>query len=158
MTELQKSEFLGKWAALILRLIIGFGFIAHGWAKLIRGPDGFARIVDWIGFPLPHFFAWLTTITELVTGFAMVIGAFVTLISIPMIAILLVAMLSVHLQYGFSSIHTIGFNPITGPIFGQPGVETDLLYIGGIVLLALGTGGGAFSIDDWRHKRNRHLQ
>lgn len=158
MLELKKIQFLGKWAPLMLRLIIGFGFMAHGYAKLSRGPDGFARIVDWIGFPLPHFFAWLTTITELATGFFMFIGAFVTLISFPMIGILLVAMLTVHLQNGFSSINTIGFNPTTGPIFGPPGMETDLLYIGGIILLAFGTGGGALSIDNWRgrcrHKRH----
>lgn len=126
--------------------------MAHGWAKLSRGPDGFARIVEWIGFPLPHFFAWLTTITELVTGFAMFIGAFVTLVSIPMLVILLVAMFSVHLQYGFSSINTIGFSPLTGPEFGPPGMETDLLYIGGLILLAFGTGAGALSIDGWRHR------
>lgn len=142
-----------KWAAVALRLIIGYGFMAHGWAKLSRGPEGFARVVDWIGLPLPHFFAWLTTITELVTGFAMFVGAFVTLVSIPMIVILLVAMFAVHTQYGFSSIKTIGFDAITGPKFGPPGVETDLLYLGGLILLAFGTGAGALSVDSWRSRR-----
>ncbi len=158
MFELRNKEFWSQWAPLALRLIIGFGFMAHGWAKFSRGPGGFARIVEWIGFPLPHFFAWLTTITELVTGFAMFIGAFVTLISIPMLIILLVAMFSVHLQYGFSSISTIGFSPVTGPMFGPPGMETDLLYIGGLILLALGTGAGALSVDGWRRKRDRHRE
>lgn len=144
------SSLLLDWAPVLLRLIIGFGSMAHGWAKLSRGPDGFARIVAWIGFPAPHFFAWLTTFTELATGFAMFIGAFITLASIPMIFILLVAMFSVHFQYGFSSINTVGFNPVTGPEFGPPGMETDLLYIGGIILLALGTGAGALSVDRWR--------
>ena len=158
MFELRNKELWGQWTPVALRLIIGYGFMAHGWAKLSRGPDGFAKVVDWIGFPLPHFFAWLTTITELVTGFAMFIGAFVTLVSIPMLIILLVALLSVHLQYGFSSINTVGFDPVTGPMFGPPGMETDLLYIGGLILLALGTGAGALSVDSWRRKRNRHRQ
>lgn len=144
------SQFARDWAPLFLRLVIGFGFMVHGWAKLSRGPDKFAALLVWIGVPFPHFMAWLTLCTELVTGFAMFIGAFVTLISIPMVIVLLVALFTVHLRYGFSSISTIGLNPITGPIFGPPGMETDLLYIGGLILLALGTGAGALSIDRLR--------
>lgn len=141
------SRFARNWAPLFLRLVIGLGFMVHGWAKLSRGPNKFAALLAWIGVPFPHFMAWLTTCTELVTGFAMFIGAFVTLVSIPMIIVLLVALVTVHLRYGFSSINTIGLNPVTGPIFGPPGMETDLLYIGGLILLALGTGAGALSID-----------
>jgi len=143
------DTFMRDWAPLPLRVVIGFGFMAHGWAKLSRGPDKFAAVLTWVRLPFPHFMAWLTTLTELVTGFAMFIGAFVALASIPMIVILLVAMFTVHLQYGFSSINTIGMNPATGPVFGPPGVETDLLYIGGLILLALGTGAGALSVDGW---------
>lgn len=141
------SRFASDWAPLFLRLVIGIGFMVHGWAKLSRGPDKFAALLAWIGVPFPHFMAWLTTCTELVTGFAMFIGAFVTLVSIPMVIVLLVALLTVHLRYGFSSINTIGLSPVTGPIFGPPGMETDLLYIGGLILLALGTGAGALSVD-----------
>jgi len=37
---------VGKdWALLPLRLIIGFGFAAHGYAKLNRGPENFAAIL-----------------------------------------------------------------------------------------------------------------
>lgn len=141
------------WAPLVLRLVIGFGFVAHGWAKLHRGPDKFAAVLAWIGVPLPHFMAWLTTLTELATGAAMLAGAFVTLVSVPMLAILLVAMFSVHLQYGFSSINTVGMDAVTGSKFGPPGMETDLLYIGGLLLLGWGTGAGAFSVDAWRARR-----
>lgn len=149
------GRFARNWAPLFMRLVIGFGFMVHGWAKLSRGPDKFAALLAWIGVPFPHFMAWLTTSTELVTGFAMFIGAFVTLASIPMIVVLLVALFTVHLRYGFSSINTIGLNPVTGPIFGPPGMETDLLYIGGLVLLALGTGAGALSVDRLRKSDRR---
>ncbi|MGH8124419.1 MAG: DoxX family protein [Rhodanobacteraceae bacterium] len=144
-----KDPLMRNWAPLLLRVVIGFGFMAHGWAKLSRGPDKFAGVLVWIGVPFPHFMAWLTTLTELVTGFAMFIGAFVALASIPMVIVLLVAMFTVHLQYGFSSINTTGMNPVTGPEFGPPGMETDLLYIGGLMLLGLGTGAGALSVDGW---------
>ena len=29
---------VGQWAALPLRLIVGYGFIAHGYAKVVNGP------------------------------------------------------------------------------------------------------------------------
>jgi uncharacterized membrane protein YphA (DoxX/SURF4 family) len=36
MSKLKSHK--NTWAPLPLRLILGFGFIAHGWAKLSRGP------------------------------------------------------------------------------------------------------------------------
>jgi putative oxidoreductase len=48
--------------------------------------------------------ARLAILTELLGGLAVLLGAFVTIVSVPMTAVLLVAMFRVHLQYGFSSI------------------------------------------------------
>jgi putative oxidoreductase len=31
-----------QWAALPLRLIVGYGFIVHGYAKVMNGPERFA--------------------------------------------------------------------------------------------------------------------
>jgi putative oxidoreductase len=58
---------------------------------------------------------------------------------------MLVAMFTVHLRYGFSAINTIGLTA-DGPQFGPPGYEVNLLYIGGLLALILG-GAGPFSID-----------
>ena len=148
------NEFWLDWAPVPLRLIIGFGFMVHGWAKLSKGPDKFAELLRWIGVPLPDFMAWLVTFVELVGGLAMFVGAFVTLVSIPMVIISLVAMFTVHLRYGFSSVNTIGLTQ-NGPQFSPPGFEVNLLYIGGLILLALGTGAGAWSVDRWRARRSR---
>jgi uncharacterized membrane protein YphA (DoxX/SURF4 family) len=35
-----------------LRLIVGFGFMQHGFAKLARGPEDFIGILHAIGVPL----------------------------------------------------------------------------------------------------------
>ena len=43
-----------SWFALPLRLIVGFGFIAHGYAKLARGPEVFIAILHAIGMPFAH--------------------------------------------------------------------------------------------------------
>ena len=90
---------IDRWALIPVRLIVGFGFLEHGFAKLARGPDAFANILQAMGVPGPHFMAWATILVELLGGLAVILGAFVTLASVPMAAVLLVAMFTVHLPY-----------------------------------------------------------
>jgi putative oxidoreductase len=140
------------WAAVPLRLIVGFGFMQHGYAKLIHGPENFAAILLALGVPAPHLMAWLTILTEMLGGFAVLLGAFVPLVSLPMAAVLLVAMFSVHWRYGFSSIKLLAVTP-AGAKFGPPGYECDLLYLACLVALVL-AGSGPFSIDEVRSRRH----
>src|SRR5262249_37977066 len=134
-----------QWAPVPIRLIIGFGFMAHGWAKLRRGPAGFAKLLDQIGAPLPETTAWVSTLVELLGGAAIFAGAFVAVVAVPLTVMMIVAIFTVHLKYGFSSINTIGLTE-TGPLFGPPGYEINLLYIAGLIALMLG-GAGPLSID-----------
>lgn len=136
---------LARWAPLLLRLIIGYGFSIHGFAKLSKGPEAFAGVLHSIGVPAPYLMAWVTIITELLGGIAVTLGAFVTLVSVPLAVILLVAIFTVHLPYGFSSIKLIAVTP-AGAQFGPPGYECNLLYIAGLVALVLG-GPGPLAID-----------
>src|SRR5215472_2014733 len=153
MLKLRNKAFWSHWVPLPLRLIIGFGFMAHGWAKLSRGPSGFAKLLAQIGAPLPEATAWASTFVELLGGFAVFVGAFVEVVSVPLIVMMLVAMFTVHLKYGFSSVNTIGLTA-NGPQFGPPGYEINLLYIAGLLALFLG-GAGAFSIDRLLARRTR---
>jgi putative oxidoreductase len=137
--------------AIPIRLIVGYGFMAHGWAKIVHGPQHFIDILHAIGIPAAPLMGWLTIVGELVCGAAVLAGAFIPLVSLPMIAILLVAIITVHLPNGFSSIKLQGFDA-GGAHFGQPGYETDLLYLAGIVALVLG-GPGPLSLDRWLRRR-----
>jgi putative oxidoreductase len=153
MLKLRNRASWGQWVPLPLRLIIGFGFMAHGWAKLSRGPSGFAKLLAQIGAPLPEVTAWVSTFTEILGGLAIFVGAFVEVVSVPLIAMMLVAMFTVHLKYGFSSVNTIGLTE-AGPKFGPPGYEVNLLYIAGLVALILG-GAGALSVDHLLSRTSR---
>jgi putative oxidoreductase len=126
-------------------LIVGYGFMAHGYAKLARGPDNFANILHALGMPAPTLLSWTTVLVELLGGLAVLAGAFIPLASIPMTVVLLVAILTVHLPYGFSSIE-LQTVTAAGAHFGQPGYETDLLYLAGLAALVLG-GTGPFALD-----------
>jgi putative oxidoreductase len=137
---------LARWAPLPIRLIVGYGFLAHGLAKIFRGPDIFAGILGAINVPMPHMMSWLTIIIEVVGGIAVIVGAFVPLVSIPMAVVLLVAMFTVHFQYGFSSIKLLAITA-AGAQFGPPGYETDLLYLAGLLALVMG-GSGPLAFDN----------
>jgi len=134
-----------RYAPLVLRLIVGFGFMQHGYAKLARGPEDFTQILGALHMPFPELLAWSTILMELLGGAAVLLGAFVTLASIPMAIVLLVAIFTVHLPYGFSSIKLQAITA-SGAHFGQPGYETDLLYLAGLAALVLG-GSGPWSVD-----------
>jgi len=144
------SATLHHWALLPLRLVVGYGFLSHGMAKLTRGPAGFARLLAQIGVPLPGFSAWMVTLVEIIGGIALIVGAFVAIASLPLIASMLVAMFTVQFRFGFSSVNTVGLTP-DGPVFGPPGYEINLLYIGALVALAV-AGPGAWSVDRWRRR------
>ena len=146
MPEMRNKEPWNQWAPLALRLVVGYGFMVHGWAKLSKGPDKFAGLLHWMGVPLPEVMAWVVTLVEIFGGLAILVGAFVTLISIPLVIIHLVAMFGVHWQYGFSSVNTVGLTA-AGPQFGPPGFEINLLYSAGLLALVLGGGAGALSVD-----------
>ena len=139
------------YAAIPLRLVVGFGFLAHGLAKWHRGPEAFAAILHAIGVPASQVMAWLTIGTEILSGVALLIGGFVSLASIPSIVLLAVAVFTVHLPYGFSSIKLLGVSN-GSPQFGPPGYECDLLYIASIVALAL-IGPTPWSVDNYRSRR-----
>ena len=64
-----------------------------------------------------------------------------------MIVVLLVAIFTVHLPNGFSSIKLLAYDA-SGAHFGQPGYETDLLYLAALLALCFG-GAGPLSLDGY---------
>ena len=142
------SSLLARWAPLPLRLIVGYGFVVHGYAKLARGPGTFAAVLHTLGVPLPHLLAWLTTLVELIGGGAILAGAFVTLAALPMAIVLVSALLTIHLPYGFFSVKLVEVSA-SGTRFGPVGYEVVLLYLAALAALVAG-GAGPLSVDGWR--------
>jgi putative oxidoreductase len=149
MTRLHSLLAQG-WALVPLRLIVGFGFVAHGYAKLHRGPAHFATILDTMGIPYPTATAWLTTLIEILGGLAIAAGAAVSVVAIPLAIVMLTAMVTVHWPYGFSTIKLKALEP-SGAVFGPPGYELNLVYIASLVALAL-SAPSPLSIDRWRRR------
>ena len=133
------------WYAVPLRLIVGFGFVEHGYAKLSRSPETFIAILHAIGVPFAKLAGWATIVVEIVGGLLILLGALVPVAAVPMVGVLLVAIFTVHLPNGFSSIKLLAVTA-DGAQFGPPGYETDLLYLACLAALVLG-GPGPLSID-----------
>jgi putative oxidoreductase len=142
-----------QWAAIPLRLIVGCGFMSHGYAKIVNGPNHFSAILHALGVPAPELMSWATILIELFGGLAVLTGAFVALASVPMAAVLLVAVFTVHLPYGFSSIKLQAVTA-AGAQFGQPGYELDLLYLACLAALVLG-GSGPLALDSLLRAKSR---
>jgi putative oxidoreductase len=156
LTEFYRRFLLAlrrDWWPLPLRLLVGYGFMEHGFAKLARGPESFTQILAALHMPTAPILAWTTILIELIGGFAILIGAFVPIASVPMAIVLIVAIVTVHLPNGFSSIKLQSVTA-AGAHFGQPGYETDLLYLACLAALILG-GSGPFSIDTFLLRRRK---
>jgi putative oxidoreductase len=139
-----------RYALLPVRVMVGYGFLEHGLAKWSKGPEAFASILHAVGVPAPHLMAGLTIATAILGGVAILLGAFVSWVSVPGIILLLVAIFTVHLPYGFSSIKLMGFSNGRAH-FGPPGYECDLLYIACLLALSM-RGPSPWSVDAYRLK------
>ncbi len=137
-----------KWAPLPLRLIIGFGFVYHGFPKLFSagGHEMFVGMLQNIGVPAAGIMAWAVGTVELLGGIALIVGVFGSIASALLIINMLVALFAVHLPNGFNFIHITGMTD-AGPVFGMPGYEVPLLYIAGLLALFL-RGPSHMSVDD----------
>ena len=144
---------LAPWAPIPLRLIVGYGFLQHGFAKIARGPGSFAAILHALGVPASHFIAWVSILTELLGGLAILVGGLVTIASIPMAMLLFVAIFTVHLPNGFSSVKLVAVTA-AGPQFGPVGYEVDLLYLACLAALVL-AGAGPVSLDSLLKRKTR---
>jgi len=140
------------WVTLVLRLVIGVGFIVHGWAKISRGTAGFGKLLAWIGVPFPQASAAVTAYVELIGGIVLILGLWTRFTVIPLAITMIVAMLTINVRYGFSSIKTIGLTP-EGPLFGPPGYEINLVYLAGLFALLL-LGPGKWSVENWTNSKN----
>src|SRR5260370_35755494 len=72
-----------RWAPIPIRLIVGYGFMEHGFAKLSRGVGASSAILRAMGVPHPHLMTQLTILTELLGGFAVILASSVAIASLP---------------------------------------------------------------------------
>lgn len=116
---------------LLLRLVLGTIFIAHGYQKL-KDLKGITKFVSSLKFPLPALFAFLLAFTEFFGGIFILFG-FLTFI----FSFLLIIAMSVAMIY-----HLRKKDKLVG------GYELALVLLASLVVLFV-FGAGIYSIDNY---------
>jgi putative oxidoreductase len=126
-------------ALLVLRLILGAVFFAHGAQKVLGwfGGYGLSGTVGFFktGLKIPAPLAYLAAFAEFLGGIALLLGIFTHVAALGIFIVMAVAIIKVHLSEGF----------LTVPNKSQ-GYEFPLT-LAAVALVLVILGGGAYSID-----------
>lgn len=118
--------------ALIARIAIGVIFIAHGWQKWQNGTDATTQMFTQYGVPQPQLAATATMIAELAGGALLILGLFVRVAALVLLAVTVGAIIFVHGRHGI--------------YIADNGWEL-VGALGAASLLLMGTGGGRIGLD-----------
>jgi putative oxidoreductase len=125
-------------ALLGLRLVVGLGFAAHGAQKLFgvfggHGIQGTAGFFEQIGLRPGKLHAWAGGTAEFLGGLLIALGLVTPFAAAALIAVMTVAVLTVHLRNGF--------------FVSNSGYEYNLVLAAAVFALA-GVGAGEWSLDN----------
>src|SRR5690349_15078989 len=128
----EPSPAMNDWGIAVLRVVVGFTFLMHGWQKVFEmGFAGVGQMFGMMGAPLPELTGPLIAVLELIGGAALLLGLGTRWVAALLALDMLAAILIAHLPFGF---------------FAPMGFELPLVLLGGAAALAL-TGPGALALD-----------
>ena len=120
-----------SFSLLLARLIVAYGFYEPA-VKKWQDIDSIATWFGSMGIPFPTLNAYMAATTELLGVVLLTLGLFTRLISVPLMAVMVVAIVTVHLAHGFSA--------------GDNGFEIPLYYMMFLFIFA-SHGAGKYSLD-----------
>jgi len=125
-------------ALLVLRLVVGLTFTAHGAQKLFGafggpGIEGTAGFFEQIGLRPGKLHGWVAASTEFFGGLAIALGIVTPIPAAALLAVMTAAVITVHLKNGFFA--------------SNQGFEFNLVLAAALFALA-GIGAGGWSLDN----------
>lgn len=144
---------LQSFAPVPLRLVLGFGFLYHGYPKLFtaEGYESFVGMLKGLSVPAPGLSAYLIGGLEFFGGILLMLGVAVRMLAVLGTTEMVVAAMLVHWPAGFNFIHITGTTETGALEFGLPGYEVNLLYIAGLLSLLM-SGAGRLSLPSVREQ------
>ena len=99
------SAFATSLGILVLRLVLGWIFIYHGYPKLFGGMQGFTENIERMGMPVLPAVVWAyaAALAEFGGGILLMLGLLTRFATVPIIATMFVAIWKVHGPKGFSA-------------------------------------------------------
>ena len=116
----------------LIRVVAGGSLAMHGYPILFGNIGAAARFLESIGFENGVFWAYVVGTVEFVCGLFLALGLLTRVAAAPIIAFLVVAIVTYHWQFGFA--------------WESRGIEYPLFW-SIVVLHFLARGGGPWSID-----------
>lgn len=129
---------------LLLRVMVGVTFLAHGWPKLLGGGSGLTTSIARLGIPAATLVAWLVIVLEVVGGVIFIAGLLTRLVGLLMAFEMIGTTLLVKWpRSGFIAAQGSGC-----------GAELDLaLFAGALAVVFIGP--GVLAIDQLTVERRR---
>ena len=134
---------LNQWSLTLLRVVLGFIFAYHGYAKLFV-PGGFMGTVNFftsIGLVAPKISALIVAVAEFLGGIFLLLGLLTRWTTLVIIFEMLVAFFMVHLKNGF--------------FVSKGGYELVLIILGALVITLVNGAGkialGKLFKNKWLH-------
>lgn len=146
---------LSRWSPLPLRILLGIGCVHHGWHNVIMADErqAFTWMLGEIGNADPTTLLWIISATSFMGGLALITGAYVRQVAVPLAVNVAAILFVMHVPSGFDYLKLTAVTA-QGPQYGMPGYEVSLLYMAGLMALGL-SGAGPLSIDWARARRRR---
>jgi len=150
-TRIALGPRLHGLAPLPLRLMLGFGFLFHGYPKLFtaEGNDSFVGMLTEMGAPVPALTAYLGGGLEFFGGILLILGVGVRVVSILGGVEMLLAIFMVYRPTGFDLMDVTRMTTDGATPLGMAGFEVSLLYLAGFVSLVI-SGAGVLSLPSVR--------
>ncbi len=165
---LNGAKMLEDIPLLMFRFILAYVFMQTGLLKL-NDIGAIAMWFDSMGMPLPTLNAYMATATEVIGFVLLFLGLGTRIISIPLLIVMIVAILTVHLDHGWLAIASDStpavaerleaargilkeygnYEWLTGSgsfVILNNGVEFPVIYIG-MLLALISFGPGRISVD-----------
>jgi putative oxidoreductase len=130
------SGYAADFIILLLRLLLGVVFLAHGWNHIFGGGkiEGTGRWFESLGMRPGALHAWAASVAELGAGLLIVLGLLTPLAAAAAVGVMTVAFVTAHRRNGFF-------------IF-RPGEGYEYVLTLAVVAIAVGGfGAGQWSLD-----------
>lgn len=120
-------------ALLILRIMVGLIFVAHGAIRIYAGTvGGFGGFLEGKGFPFGVVIAWGITVFELLGGSLLALGKYAGIIGLIFVFHQIMGITLVHSQYGW---FVVGYS--------NGGMEYSVLIIASLIAIVARDNQGA---------------